>query len=81
VQELTISRICRPLDKTLGLARLRNKSRPKTTPQRKQAVKSELQRRKRCAHRSSSGLEVAVLGGSLRSHVYDVVSVLPAQAK
>ena len=57
---LTISRIYRPLDKTLGLAGLRNKSRPRTAKQRLAHANIEKERRKRCAHCSSSDLEVAV---------------------
>ena len=78
---LTIWCIGRPLDKKLGLDGIRKKSRPKTAKQRQSEVKKQFERRKkRCAHRSSSRLEVAVLG-LLRSHVYDVVSLLLTQAK
>ena len=66
---MTISRICRPLDKTLGLAGLRKWGRPKTAKQRTQAVKKALERRKRCAHRSSSRLEVAVFSMRCAHHI------------
>ena len=57
----TISRICRPLDKTLGLAGLRKgRSRPKTAQQLVTNKEKQKTRDKRCARRSSSGLEVAV---------------------
>ena len=55
-----ISRICRPLDKTLGLARLRKWGRPKTAQQLVTNKEKQKTRDKRCARRSSSGLEVAV---------------------
>ena len=57
---MTIWRIGRPLDKTLGLAGLRKQSRPRTAQQLIKYAVKEKERRKRCARRSSSGLEVAV---------------------
>ena len=61
VLHFTISRIHRPLDKTLGLGGLRKRTRPKTAKQRQSEVKKQFERRKkRFARRSSSRLEVAV---------------------
>ena len=59
---MTISRICRPLDKTLGLAGIirKGRSRPKTAQQLRNNAKNSKERRKRCAHHSCSRLEVAV---------------------
>ena len=57
---MTLARACRPLDKTLGLARLRKWGRPKTAQQLVTNKEKQKTRDKRCARRSSSGLEVAV---------------------
>ena len=58
--KLTISRKYRPLDKTLGLAGLRKQTRRQTAQQRVNDAAKRKERHKRCAHRSSSSLEVAV---------------------